>query len=220
MKRLAAFLVCIAAAVFCGISASASEYTFALTPENVSEYEAVEYLPEQQIYHFTGAGSISSEIPAYDGLYVRVIAGGYRSESNGVTDNGVNCVCRVDVDCIYEDGQEYSLSGTALVPADGTFWCNDIGTDTMFAGLPDGVEKIRLTVTGMNETAYIKTLRIVSDNTQARDKSDYIWHQTKVGNINAQTSRADRFILIGFVCAVAVIMMISAKIRDKYRKGR
>ena len=225
MKRLTAVFLC-AFFLFCfGITASAAESAFMLSPENVRETGgSLEYLPEQKIFRFTRRDSVQTELPVSGGIYAYVIAGGYHSESDGVTDNGVNCVCTVDMKLFDENGEQVISpelgSAVLIIPADGAFHRWSIGSEDMYAGLPENVKRVCLTVSGMNDTAYIRSLYLGSSDTKARDMSALKWEVHDVGNIDANTGTAQRIIMIGFICAVAAVMMIFAKVRGKYRKGK
>ena len=226
MKRLIAVLLC-ALFLFCfGITASALGSEFTLTPETVTELGcgSLEYLSEQKIYHFTGRDSAQIEIPVSGGIYTYVIAGGYHSESNGVTDNGVNCVCSLNIMLLDENGEQVISpdlgSPVICIPADGAFHRWSIGNDEMYAGLPENVKSVKLTVSGENNTAYIKSLYISSSDTQSRDMSALKWEVNHLGNIDAQTGTMQRIVMIGFICLVAAVMMIFAKVRGKYKKGK
>ena len=222
MKRLAAVFVCALFTVLCSITASAQDYIFELTPDIVSDNSAVEYMPEQQIYHFTESGDISAKVPVYGGIYLYVTLGGYHSEANGVTDNGINSVCHITLTCLDENGEVAKVSRNTkvvLVPADGTFRRYSLGSEDMYMGLPEEVKTVSLTVYGENSTAYVRNIYITSSDTAARDMTSQDWEVHSMGNINAQTSRTDYIIMVGFVCAVALIMMIVAKVRQKYKKG-
>ena len=90
----------------------------------------------------------------------------------------------------------------------------------MYSGLPDNVKKMCLTVTGVNDTAYIKEIYIASSDMVARDMSALNWETHEVGNINAQTGTVQRIIMVTFVCAVAAVMMLAVKLRDYYKKRK
>lgn len=226
MRRLVAALICALGLFSCSIAASAEENEFMLTPETMSSLgcDSLEYLPEQKIYHFTGRDSVEVRLPVSGGIYAYVAAGGYHSSSNGVTDNGVNCVCTINLSFFDENGErviEEDLGAAVIcIPADGVFHRWSVGTDTMYAGLPENVKRMTLTVSGMNDTAYIKSLYISSSDTKARDMSALKWEVHDVGNIDAHTGTMQRIIMIGFICLVAAVMMIFAKIRGKYKKGK
>lgn len=226
MKRLVSLLLAGLFAVMTAVSAGALESSFVLSESTMSELgtDVLEYKPEQKIFHFKEYGSVSAEIPVSGGLYVYVIAGGYRSDSNGVTDNGVNHVCDISVDCFDSEGNEVMFPGVshviAMCPADGVFYRCAVGSQDMYAGLPENVSKVRLTVTGLNDTAYIKSMCLVSDDTKARDMSDTLWAQASAGNINAQTRPIDYYIMVGIVFLIALIMFGFKKWRDRIRKGK
>ncbi len=223
MKRFFAAVCVVLCAFVLGIVSSAQEASFELTPETAKQFEALEYMPEQGIYHFTRSDSISADIPVHDGIYVYVTAGGYRSPANGVTDNGINCVCTVKLTFFDENGDVVVVlhaDPLIFIPADGAFHRWSIGTDAMYAGLTDNIKRATLTVSAKNDTAYIKSMYIASSDIVARNMSGNKWEVNDMGNINAQTTMADRLIMIGFVCAVALIMMIVAKVRQKYKRGK
>ena len=46
------------------------------------------------------------------------------------------------------------------------------------------------------------------------------WEVNHLGNIDAQTGTMQRIVMIGFICLVAAVMMIFAKVRGKYKKGK
>ena len=225
MKRLVAVILCALFLFSCSIITSAEEREYMLSPETVSELgcEGLEYLTEQKIFHFTKAGSATVDIPVYSGIYAYVAAGGYRSESNGVTDNGVNCVCTIKMTFFDENGDAVLVPNAdvlIMIPADGKFHRWSIGKDTMYAGLPENVKRLSLTVGGMNDTAYIKSIYISTSDMIARDMSALDWEYHDVGNIDAQTGTMQRIVMIGFICLVAAVMMIFAKVRGKYKKGK
>ena len=226
MKRLVAVILCALFLFSCSITAFAEEHEFMLSPDTVSELgcEGLEYLTEQKIFHFTRRDSAQIEIPASGGVYVYTAVGGYRSESNGVDDNGINCVCTVKISFYDENGEEIIApeagASVVCVPADGTFHRLSIGDDAMYAGLPENAKKVKLTVTGENNTAYIKSLYISSSDTKARNMSSLKWEDNSLGNIDAQTGTMQRIVMIGFICLVAAVMMIFAKVRGKYKKGK
>ena len=228
MKRTAAALLALVLAV-CSLAvcASAQAASFELTENTMSQLspELLEYMPEQRFFHFLNSGSVSAEIPVSGGIYLYITAGGYHSPANGVTDNGINRVCVVKLTFFDENDEvvvmPFNNSDAVInIPADGMFHRWSIGNDAMYAGLPDNVKRAVLTVSAENDTAYIKSMYIGSSDTTARDMSALEWTVNDMGSINAQTSRADFLIMLGFVCAVAVIMMIFAKFRKKYRKGK
>lgn len=226
MKRLFAVLLTVLCFFSCGIRCSAFESSFELTPETLEQLgsDALEYLPEQKIYHFTRADTVTIDLPVSGGMYIRAVLGGYRSSSNGITDNGINHVCDINVSCRDENGElQFFRAGSAVVlmPGDGKFYLCSLGSDDMYAGLPEGAANVSVTIHADNDTAYIKSLYISSSDTIARDMTPMkTWDVTAVGNINAQTSLSDYLIMIGFICAVAGIMMIIARVRKKYTKGR
>lgn len=226
MKRLVSLLIAGLFAIISAVSAGAAESSFILTESTLAELgsDILEYKPEQKIFHFKGYGSVSTEIPVSGGIYLYVTAGGYRSDSNGVTDNGVNHVCDISVECFDNDGNEVMFPGVshaiAMCPADGVFYRCSVGSQDMYAGLPDNVSKVRLTVTGMNDTAYIKSICIVSDDTKARSMAEAGWQQNTVGNINAQTRPIDYYIMVGIVFLIALMMLGFKKWRDRIRKGK
>ncbi|MBO6230776.1 MAG: hypothetical protein J6O50_09425 [Ruminiclostridium sp.] len=225
MKRVIAAFICAVSLFVLNVTAFADNNSFRLTAENMQELDGdcLEYMSEQKIYHFTKAGSVSAEIPVSGGIYAYVTAGGYRSPANGVTDNGVNRVCTVKMTFFDENGEVVVVlhaDPLIMIPADGVFHRWSIGSDEMYSGLPDNVKKMCLTVTGVNDTAYIKEIYIASSDMVARDMSALNWETHEVGNINAQTGTVQRIIMVAFVCAVAAVMMLAVKLRDYYKKRK
>jgi|GEM_PF-3280135 len=225
MKRIVSLLLTVLFALLSAVSACAEESSFILAESTLPELgcDKLVYMPEQKIYHFTEKTEASIEIPVAAAIYAQVILGGYKSASNGVTDNGVNCVCSIKTTFFDENGEELLIGSGAelvIVPADGTFHCCNIGSMDMYAGIPDNVSKVKITVSAENDTAYLKSLVIASSDTKARNMSAWSWEHNPVGNINAQTSRADYFIMIGFVFAAALIMFAVKKARDRIKKGK
>ncbi len=224
MKRIVSLIAALMFAVTAAVSAGAAESSFELTESNMQATgtDALEYLSAQKIFHFKKYGTVTAEIPAAGGVYVCVIAGGYRSDSNGVTDNGVNHVCDISLEYLDSDGNEVSGPMTGAItmsPADGKFHSWRIGTDSMYAALPENVSTARLTVTGLNDTAYIKSMYIAAGDTHARDTSDALWQHDDIGNINAQTRPIDYIIMVGGVFAAALIMFGFRKWRERIKKG-
>lgn len=215
MKKAVSFLLSAAMLFILSISAAAQDYTFELTPDTPETSDAVvKYMPEQKIYHFVGKGDLVTEIPVYGGVYVYMTLGGYKSTSDGVTDNGINCVCRVNIGFLDENGETVILPGyddVLIVPADGKFRRLSFGREDMYAGLPENVKMMHIDIHSENDTAYMRNLYMTSSDTAARDMSLDEWEIHEMDNINAQTSRADHWIMVGFVFAVALIMMIFAK---------
>ncbi len=223
MKRIASLLAALVFTVIAAVSAGASESSFTLTESSMAEIGAdvLEYLPAQKIFHFRKYGTVTAEIPAAGGVYVCVIAGGYRSDSNGVTDNGIDHVCDISLEYFDSEGNEVSGPMTGAItmsPADGKFHSWRIGTDEMYSAVPENVSTARLTVTGLNDTAYIKSMYIAAGDTHARDTSDALWQHDYIGNINAQTRPADYLIMVGGVFAVALLMFGFRKWRDRIKK--
>ena len=223
MKRLTAALLAAALLFMCSITVSADNNSYKLSESTMSIFggESFEYMPEQQMFHFTAAGEASVELSVKDALYFYIIAGSDNSPSNGVTDNGVNSGCSVRLECLDASGERVMPSYPVLeIPADHIFHRYSIGKDTMYAGLPDDVSKIRVTFTAYDSRQYIRAMQIMSDDTAARDMSVTEWEIHDLGNINAQTTKADYFIMVGFIAAVSLIMMIFAKVRNKMKKGK
>jgi hypothetical protein len=223
MRRFFAALIYALCLFSCSITAGAYDDAFTLTPGTLPELgcDGLEYMPEQKIYHFTKAGSAVVDMPVSGGIYAYVTAGGYYSASNGVTDNGENCVCTIKMTFFDENGDKVIVphgDPIILIPADGAFHRWSIGSDEMYCGLPENVKRVNLDVGAQNDTAYIKSLYISTSDMIARDMSAHKWEVHDVGNINAQTGTVQRIIMIAFICAVAGIMMIFAKVRSKYRK--
>lgn len=226
MRRLISLLFAALCAAVLTVSAGAAESSFTLTESTMQETGAdiLEYLPEQKIFHFTRAGNISVSLPVSGGVYIQTTLGGYRSRSNGVTDNGIDCSCYMQISCLDENGEplftraSYTIVNT---PGDGKFYRCSLGTDAMYVGLPEEADRISLAIHAENDTVYIKSLNIFSSDTKARDMSwDISWEVNEVGNINAQTRPIDYIIMVCGVFAAALIMFGIRKWRDRIRKGK
>ncbi len=226
MKRLVSLLISVLCAVVLAVSAGAAESSFTLTESTMQEVgsDILEYLPEQKIFHFTRAGDISVKLPASGGVYIQATLGGYRSRSNGVTDNGIDCSCYMQMSCLDENGEPlFTRASYTIVnaPGDGKFYRWSLGTDAMYVGLPEEADSISLAIHAENDTVYIKSLDIFSSDTKARDMSwDISWKVNEAGNINAQTRPIDYIIMAGGVFAAALIMFGVKKWRDHIRKGK
>ena len=226
MKRLTAFVLAVLFAVITAFPAGAVESSFILTESTMQEVgsDILEYLPEQKIFHFTRAGNISVSLPVSGGVYIQTTFGGYRSRSNGVTDNGIDCSCYMQMSCLDENGEPlFTRASYTIVnaPGDGKFYRWSLGTEAMYVGLPEDADRINLTIHAENDTVYIKSLNIFSSDMKARDMSwDISWKVNEVGNINAQTRPIDYIIMVCGVFAAALIMFGIRKWRDRIKKGK
>ncbi len=183
---------------------------------------SIVYQPEQQIFRLTKGETYSVELSADRGLYLFITVGGYESGSgSGAGDNGINCGCEIIPECFDKDGNIIAPAYAKLfTPADGTFSRYRIGADDKYSGLPEGTEKIRLTINAVGDRQYIRALEIHTSDTKAMDLSLREWESHKLGNINSETTRADYWIMVGFVVAVAAVMIIVRKARDNSRKKK
>ena len=209
-------------AVCAAVSASASGSSFVLSEETASQLGgSITYQSEQRIYRLTQGDSYTAEIPASSAVYMFVVIGGYESGSgSGDGDNGVSCGCEIIPVCVDKNGGIISAYDKVFTPADGTFGRYSIGADDKYSGLPDGTDRIRLTIKAVGARQYIRALEIHTSDTIAADLTLREWETHTLGNINAQTTRADYWIMVGFVAAVAAVMIVFAKLREKYRKGK
>lgn len=183
---------------------------------------SIVYQPEQQIFRLTKGETYSVELSADRGLYLFVTVGGYESGSgNGEADNGINYGCEIRLDCYDAGGEMISPAyDKVFTGADGTFSRYSIGAGDKYSGLPDGTEKIRLTINAVGDKQYIKALEIHTSDTVAVNMSDREWEIHRLGNIDAQTTRFDYWIMVGFVVAVAAVMIVFRKARDNIRKKK
>ncbi|MBQ9383544.1 MAG: hypothetical protein IJT87_04855 [Ruminiclostridium sp.] len=222
MKRLAAFATVFLMLLICSVTAFAEKNSYKLLESTMAVFGSdLVYMPDRQMYHFTGAGEASVELSVKDTLYFYIIVGSDSSASNGVTDNGVNSGCSVRVECLDENGERILPYFAVLeVPADHVFHRYSIGSDTMYAGLPENARKVRVSFSAQDSRQYIRSMEILSDDTMARDMSLTDWEEHILGNINAETTKADYWIMVGLIAAVALIMMIFAKARNNIKKGK
>ena len=226
MKRLISLIAAVLFAVIAAVPTGAAESSFILTESTMQQAgsDILEYLPEQKIFHFTRAGNISVSLPVSGGVYIQTTFGGYRSRSNGVTDNGIDCSSYMQISCLDENGEPlFFRASSAIVnaPGDGKFYRWSLGTDTMYVGLPEEADRINLTIHAENDTVYIKSLNIFSSDTKARDMSwDISWEVNEAGNINAQTRPIDYVIMVCGVFAIALIMFGIKKWKDRIKKGK
>ena len=223
MKRLTAAVLAAAFIFLCSLTACAetNSYKLSETTMNIFGGDGFVYMPDQQMFHFLSGGEASVELSVKDALYFYIIAGSDYSPSSGVTDNGENSGCSVRLECLNDSGENVMPAFPVLqIPADHLFHRYSIGKDTMFAGLPEDVSKVRVTFAAYDTRQYIRAMQITSDDTAARDMSVSEWEIHDLGNINAQTTKADYFIMVGAVAVVALIMMIFAKVRNNIKKGK
>ncbi len=180
------------------------------------------YQPEQQIFRLTKGETYSVELSADRGLYFFVTVGGYESANgSGSADNGIRCGCEIRLDCYDSEGEVITpVYDTIFTEADGVFCRWSIGSDDMYSGLPENTKKVRLTIKADAERQYIKALEMHTSDTVALNKTLREWESHKLGNINAQTTLADYWIMVGFVAAVAAVMIVFRKIRDSIRNKK
>ena len=185
--------------------------TLSLSQSSGSPFTAAEAADKTLYYRLEKTPAVL-EFDVSDGMYVFCDAGNYNGHG----------VCTLTLECIGADGTELFSYGSVTLPSDGYFYRAGIGDSTMYAGLAEGTEKVRLTIEcDAGDSPYFRTLSVYTDDTTARDMSVSGWELSeRMSHIDLGTSLSDRLILIGFVCAVAGIMMIVAKTRNKYRKGK
>ena len=196
---------------------SSREYrldTLSISQPSGSPFTAAE-AADKTLYYRLEKSSAVLEFDVSEGMYVFCDAGNY-------TGHGV---CTLTLDCIGADGASLFSYGSVTLPSDGYFYRASIGNGAMYAGLAEGTEKVRLTIecaaAGTADSPYFRALSVYTDDTTARDMSVSGWELSeRMLHLDLGTSLSDRLILIGFVCAVAGIMMIVAKARNKYRKGK
>ena len=219
MKRLISIIAAVLSAVFAAVPAMAFEASYTLTPETVSDWTVISgsgitYMSERGIYAVSG--SIEHEIPVSSAVYIYCDMGGFGSYENG-EGSGSN----IKYTCYDENGDITApLPTVMLVPSDGEFHRVRIGTDSKYAGIPENVRSIKLSISA-DSNHYIKSLHISSSDTMARDMSAFEW--TNAGNsgrIEPNATRTTYFIMAGGVFAAALIMFGIKKWKDRIKKGK
>ena len=225
MKRLKKTIISVTAVLMtllCSVTAFAESSSYKLLESTMAVFgKDLVYMPDQQLYHFTAAGEASVELSVKDALYFYIIVGSDNSRSNGVTDNGVNSGCSLRIECLDENRECVSPVYAVLeVPADHVLHRYSIGSDTKYAGLPENVKWVRVSFSAQDSRQYIRAMEIKSSDTAARDMTLTEWEEHTLGNINAETTKADYWIMVGLVAAVAVIMLVFSKARNKIKKDK
>lgn len=219
MKHLISLAAAVMFAVICTVPAEAFETSYTLTPETVSDWtvisgSGISYMPEQGIYAVSG--SVEHEIPVSSAVYICCDMGGF-----GSYDNGEGSGSNIQYTCYDENGDiTVPLPIVVLVPSDGAFHRVQIGTDSKYAGIPENVRSIKLSVSA-DSNHYIKSLHISSSDTMARDMSAFEWTDAgSSGRIEPNATRATYWIMVGGVFAAALIMFGVRKWIDRIKKGK
>ena len=219
MKRLVFLLVLLIYAAVLTAPAGALETSYTLTPDTVSAWTVtsgagIAYMPEQNIYSVSG--TLEHEIPVVGAVYIYCDMGGF-----GTYDNGAGSGSNISFTCYDENGEIVEpYPAVMLVPSDGMFHRAGIGTDAMFAGLPENVRSIKLSISA-HKNHYIKSVYISSSDTAARDMSAFKWSDIgTVGKIEPTVTAASYWIMVGGVFAAALIMFGVRKWIDRIKKGK
>lgn len=220
MKRFAAVILAVMLAV-CTLSVTASagqrswdraEYWQGAKVTEVTDMRGVTYLvmkePGTAYYDF------DADPPGYKYFYLVVRAGNYQGRGG----------CRFRLDCLDGDGNTVSTFGSTEIPDDGYFYRTELGyaPDWMYYAIPEGTSVMRLSVIyeGGKNSPYFEISADLSESS-ANVRPDTEWTvPVKQSRVEVETTALGLIISIGFVCAVAGVMMIVAKVRKKYTKGR
>ncbi|MBR5089651.1 MAG: hypothetical protein IK093_09490 [Ruminiclostridium sp.] len=216
MKRIAALLLCIAAAIFCGIRAYAMEQTYTLTMENRTGWSGtpLTYIANRGDYFCLSdpSGSAYIELDAGDAVsvYAYFDAGNY--EGRGTTSQKLEYL---------DDGGAVIGCIAGEITANGKYARYEYGSQELYTALPEGTKRLRFALSG--GSAYLRNLNITLSSIHAYEvtSDEGGWNVSgALDNVEINTSALDHWILVGFVFAVALIMMISVKIRNGYKKGK
>ena len=147
-------------------------------------------------------------------FYLAVYAGNYRGRGG----------CSFRLDCLDETGNTVSTFGSTDIPDDGSFYRTELGyaPDGIYYVIPEGTAVMRLSVIyeGGKNSPYFSVSADFSGSA-ANVHPDTEWTvPLKQSPVDVETTTLGLIISIGFVCAVAGVMMIVAKVRKKYTKGR
>ena len=216
MKRFAAVILTVAAAV-CVLSVSAiagkmgwmyaGNWKGAKASRAQDELHLVMREPGTAYYDFSVADD-------YKCFFVYIEAGNYEGRGKSM----------VTLDCLDREGNTVSTFGSAEIPDDGSYHRIQLGEaeSGMYAAIPEGTAVMRLSMTfeeGKNSPYF--DVGADFSGMKATDLSIKEWTVSeKYKLVDAETTEYAHWVLVGFVFAVAGIMMIFAKVRKKYRKGK
>lgn len=147
-------------------------------------------------------------------FYLIVWAGNYQGRGK----------CSFTLDCLGESGKLVSTLGSVDIPDDGNFYRTELGyiPDGITAEIPEGTAVMRLSINfeGGKNSPYFQVSASFSDRAVSVTPKAVWTAPEKSKQVDVETTAMSFWLSIGFVCAVAVIMMIVALIRKKYTKGK
>ena len=147
-------------------------------------------------------------------FYLIVRAGNYQGRGK----------CSFTLDCLDEAGNIISSPGSTEIPDDGSFYRTELGyiPKGITAKIPEGTVVMRLSIKfeGGKNSPYFDVTAEFSDDA-ANVTPEAVWSvPEKMSQVEVETTPMSMILSIGFVCGVALVMMIVARIRKKYKRSK
>ena len=147
-------------------------------------------------------------------FYIVVRAGNYQGRGG----------CSFRLDCLDESGNTVNTFGSTVIAGDGSFYRTELGyaPDGVYFVIPEGTAAMRLSVIyegGKNSPYFDVNADFSAFAANVHRDSEWT-APVKQSQVDVETTTLGMVLSVGFVCAVAGIMMIVAMVRKKYTKGR
>lgn len=216
MKKLTAILLTVVAAV-CALSVNAfagrmpwmyaDKWEGAKVSDSYNGHALVMRAPGTAYFDFHPSDRDKS-------FFIYLDAGNYEGRGKST----------VTLDCFDGDGNTVASFGSITITDDGSYHRYEVGVPAAgtYAAVPEGTKVMRVSMT-FTEGKNSPFFHIGADfsSVAATDLSITGWEVLEKDRlVDADTAPWAHWVLVGFVFAVAVIMMIFAKVRKKYRKGK
>lgn len=217
MKRLVSLLLVFAAAVSFSVTAFAGRRGWDYAENwsgnviEVTDSRDVTYLVMKE----SGTAYYDFDIlPDWRYFYLIVHAGNYQGRGK----------CSFTLDCLDEDGNTVAALGSVEIPDDGSFYRTEFGyiPNGITAKIPEGTAVMRLSIIfeGGKNSPYFNVSAEFSDQA-ANVAPETAWSvPEKMSEVSVETTPLSLILSVGFVCGVALVMMIIARVRKKYKRGK
>ena len=172
-----------------------------LTDPGLWQGEPVHIIEDKNVIYLENSGSAYITLDAENmaSFFICCDAGNYAGKGTG----------SITVQCMNDAGETVFTFEGGAVSDDGRFRHYTLGNDDMFAGLPENTASVRviLVSNSQGDGPYFRDLSAVFSSTSAYDTSISEWSVSEsVGLVEVKVTRADYWVMVLFVSAVAFIM--------------